>query len=42
MQARTMCKRFLRQPCCRPRLAHTGTEGYKKLTIVRHLFNVMR
>ena len=42
VQARMMRKRFLRQPCCRPRLAHTGTEGYKTLAITRHLFHVMR
>ena len=27
VQARMMCERFLRQARCRPRLAHTGTEG---------------
>lgn len=42
MQACTMRKRFLRQACCRPHLAHAGTEGYEKLAITRHLFNVVR
>ena len=41
MQARTMCERLLRQSRRPPCLAHAGTEGYKKLTIAGHLFNVM-